>query len=101
MEYRPILDITKRFLQFLSNEINIYYGNVSVSMEMKVDEYFRGEKQLKQLIGISDYKKKKGMFYQAIVSFEKYELEFGDYIPKIRDKKVSFFKSILNYIFKK
>ena len=66
--YRPTIDITKRFNEFLKHEITVY-GRMDVLTEQMIDKYFRGE------INIEELNSKCGKSFGYILAFEKYEYE--------------------------
>ena len=81
--YRPTIDITKRFNEFLVHATSFYNGMI-ISTEMAVDKYFRGEISIKELCNND------AILYIYIIKFEKYECENGEYkyIPEIvKDKE--------------
>jgi len=75
--YRPTIDITKRFNEFLVHA-TCFCSGMCISTEIEVDKYFRGEISIKELC-CGDK-----LLYKKIVTFEKYEYENGEYkyIPK-------------------
>ena len=70
--YRPLVDITKRFDEFLKYEFLILDG-MDILSEQVIDKYFRGEINEEVLT----FKCSKAFKY--ILLFEKYEYKHGEY----------------------